>query len=256
MASPKQVLEDLDYLVTSWPALVTLRIPGSSHSAPTSHQVSEAQRVHAAVLAIAERADARQPGAIKGTGPIASPVSVSVVDLLARFVAAAADVAETVAQVAGVDRLPAVSSSWVDPRPYLVHARTWLMVAQDADELTMAWVSSLLQPLADSVATQLGEVHDGQVLSAICPWCLGRTEEHPTGGQFTLVVYARQSRSQQAGTAAKDEEQKPPVIVCRGVSCSPPTSACGTRVGGRPAWLEREWDWLAKRLLPAQQWAS
>lgn len=261
-ATTRQALEDLEYLVQSWPALVTLRMPGSPPRAPSAHQVSEAQRVHAALLAITEREEARQAGAIHGTGPITAPVALAVVDLLARFVSVASDVAETVTQVAGVDRPAPPSSSWVDPRPYLLLARTWLSVAQQADDSTTSWVARQLHPLADSVALQLGEVHDGQSLAAICPWCMGRTEHYPLGGQRTLVVYARQSRAEQAGEAEPDEEKKKreksrgPMIVCQGTNCTPPDSVCGTHVGGRPAWPEREWEWLAKRLLPERQWAS
>lgn len=247
----QQVTGDIDYLIASWPTLVTLRTPGSSRRRPPSrHEVTEAQRVRGELLRMQERLEerrARELGVqpVPQTGPIPAPAALDVLDLLAEFAAVAFDVAETVAQVAGIDRPPQVESSWTDPRPYLQLTRAWLQVADDVDELTMPWVARQLRPLADRVATQLGEVHDGQLLDALCPWCQGRTERRPNGGERTLVVYARGSRLDQA-TGHGDG----PVIVCRGVNCDPPTSSCGTRVGSHPAWPEREWDWLAKQLLP------
>jgi len=248
----RDVVAEIDYLADAWPALVTLRVPSSGRRRPPGRRdVSEAQRLHAAVLAIQERMEDRQRAVevnampVPPTGPIPAPAVIAVLDLLALFVATAADIAETVARVAGVDAPPQVESSWTDPRPYLKFARTWLTVADGADDRTMPWVAKTLRSLADRVATQLGEVYDGQLLDALCPWCGGRTERRPTGGERTLVVYARQSRRDAEGT-----KHEGPVIVCRGVNCTPPESACGTSVGAHPAWPEREWDWLSKQLLP------
>lgn len=249
----RQVVEDLDYLIGSWPALVTLSTPGSTKRRPVGrHEISDAQRAHRAVLAMQERIEDRKRAKELGcvpvppTGPIPAPAALGVLDLLARFVMVASDVAETVADTAGVDRPPQVESSWTDPRPYLQLARAWLTVADDVDSRTVPWVGLQLRPLADQVATQLGEVHDGQLLDALCPWCRGRTERRPNGGERTLVVYARGSRLEQAEGQRKDG----PVIVCRGVNCEPPEQSCGTRIGSHPAWPEREWEWLAKQLLP------
>lgn len=257
----RQVLEHIDYLIGAWPALVTLSTPGSTRRGSTGRRaVSEAQRAHAAMLAMQERLDARiastRPGAVRGTGPVPAPAALGVLDLLARFVATAADVAEVVTQAAGVDRAPAVESSWTDPRPYLQLARAWVSPAHQADPMVLPRLRGWLGPLCDDVARELGEVHDGQLLDALCPWCGGRTEHGD--GERTLVVYASRERRHVAadaedqvaakvGARAADEG---PVIVCRGVYCEPPAQDCGTRVGDRPAWPEREWEWLAKRLVP------
>lgn len=247
-----QVDEDVAYLVDSWPALVTLRTPGSGRRRPPSrHEVTEAQRLRSELLAIQERVElrrARELGVqpVPPTGPIPAPAALEVLDLLAEFVAVSADVADAVTQTAGVERPPSSpSSSWTDPRPYLRLAAAWLEQADEVDERTVPWVAAQLRPLAGKVAHQLGEVHDGQLLDALCPWCGGRTERRLTGGERTLVVYVRGTRR------AKAEGQGDgPVIVCRGLNCEPPEASCGTRVGGRPAWPEREWDWLARQLLP------
>ncbi|MGZ4589141.1 MAG: hypothetical protein ACXVX9_15210, partial [Mycobacteriaceae bacterium] len=81
----------------------------------------------------------------------------------------------------------------------------------------------------------LGLISDGQVLKAVCPWCGGRTEAHPTGGAHTLRV---------RNIHGLDTT----VVVCEGGACEPPAEDCGTWVRGRPAWRQYEWDWLADRI--------
>lgn len=246
----RQVIEDVDYLIESWPSVVTLSTPGSTRR-PTPRHVSDAQRSHRALLALQERMEdarrARELGVeqVPPTGPIPAPAPLAVLDLLADYAAVSADVADAIAQTVGVEREPAVESAWTDPRPHLRLVREWVRYADEVDDRTLPWVRSRLGPLAERVAAQLGEIHDGQVLDALCPWCGGRTERRPNGGDRTLVVYARGSRLEQVERAGDGA-----VIVCRGVNCEPPLGACGTRVGQHPAWPEREWDWLAKRLLP------
>ncbi|MEN1976888.1 hypothetical protein [Cellulomonas olei] len=205
----RQIAEDTRYLIDAWRPLVELGVPGTSPRR------------------------------------LAAPAPLDLLDLLARFVSVCAEVAETVAQIAGVERLDASASLHVDPRPYLSHARTWLKVAQDANDTTEAWVAEQLHRLADAVAAHLGELADGQVLEALCPWCHGRSERRPTGGDLTLTVYARGPRPGSGGEALRD-----PMVVCRGTNCEPPPNECGHTVGGHPAWPDREWDWLAARLLP------
>lgn len=247
----RQVLEDLDYLTGAWPNLVTMKIPGTGRRRPAGrHEVSDAQHVREAELAAreAEEDRATRHGAlpVPPTGPIPAPAAPNVLDLLARFASVAEEVAVAIAQTAGIDRPPAVESAWTDPRPYFQFARAWLTVADAADDRTMPWVAEQLHPLADAVAAALGEVHDGQVLDAVCPWCGGRTER--SDRQRTLVVFARGARRAQIEKDTTSSEG--PVIVCHGVNCEPPTSSCGMRVGDHPAWPEREWEWLAKHLLP------
>ncbi|MGN8245248.1 hypothetical protein ACTHAM_002367 [Cellulomonas soli] len=254
-----QITEDTDYLLGAWPLLVELGVPSTSGRArilPPRHHLSERARERAALEAREDRAEARKPG-YAAPGKHAVPVNVPLLDLLAVFVATASDVAETVTQCAGVERPPSPSSAWTDPRPYLVRARTWLEPACDADDRVRPWVAEQLHGLADSIAAHLGEVHDGQVLEALCPWCLGRSERRPTGGDLTLVVHDRMSRAEQEAGAA-DPERGTTLIVCRGMNCTPPDSDVGAWEGPqdgprRPAWPVREWDWLAQRLLPVDE---
>lgn len=236
----KQISRDVDYLVSSWPGLVTLAVPSTSSRRPAvgRRDQSEDARARREEEAREDRAAARLPGAVPGTGPVPAPAHVGLLDLLARIVSVAADVAETVTQTAGVERPAPPTSSWVDPRPYFIAARLWLQAAQLADERTVPWVAQQVGPLVVEVARMLGEVHDGQVLDALCPWCKGRTAQGE--GRRTLVVQLPRTENPDHG----------PVIVCRGDGCEPPLDKCGMRVGGRPAWNEREWDWLAKLLDP------
>ncbi|MCR6706594.1 MAG: hypothetical protein NVV66_18530 [Cellulomonas sp.] len=253
----KQISEDLDYLLSSWPLLVELGVPGTAQPRRPHRAPSPEQLARAALQGLQERVDARQPGAVRGTGPIVAPIAINLLDLLARFVADSAEFHELVTQAAGVERLPSPRSAWTDPTPYLLRARPWLSVALDAG-LDERAVAGVLRGLADAVAAHLGEVHDGQTLDALCPWCRGRSESAPVGGERTLVVYARLSRLEQAGRTSPSPDRRTtrpegPMIVCRGESCTPPDSDVGWWVGTHPAWPEREWTWLADRLLPAPE---
>jgi hypothetical protein len=242
----EQIAEDTRYLIDSWRPLVELGVPGTIPRRPMrSHRPSDEQTEQAAREHAEDTAERRKAGYVPGPRRLPAPAPLDLLDLLARFVSVCADVAETVAQVAGVERLEAPVSVHQDPRPYLAHARTWLQVAQDADDSTERWVSDQLHRLADAVAAHLGELADGQVLEALCPWCRGRSEKRPTGGDLTLTVLARGPRPGADAAVVRD-----PMIVCRGTNCEPPAGECGTRVAGRPAWPDREWDWLAARLLP------
>ncbi len=270
----RQIAADASYLASSWPLLVMLGRPGAGERLrrPT-RPPSAAALERAAEQAREDRAEARKPG-YAAPGKHAVPIAVTLLDLLAEFVEVAADVCETVGQLAGVEQLPQPASCWTDPRPYLERARAWLQPAHEADDATEPWVARQLHALADKVAVYLGEVHDGQVLLAICPWCLGRTEQHPEGGELTLTVYARLSRDEQAAASAPPSKRpgehiaapapaprpgeraadRETLIVCRGLNCQPPDGDVGKWVGPkegphRPGWPPREWDWLAKRLL-------
>jgi len=257
----RQIAEDMDYLAGAWPLLVLVGVPGQSTSRPlppSSRITSEQARERAEREARQDRAAARESGYVPGSGPVPAPANVGLLDLLAAFVDAAFDVAEEVTQCAGVERPPHPSSCWVDPRPYLAAARTWLSVACDASAGLEVWVGERAHQIADRVSAYLGELHDGQRLLALCPWCGGRTEQHPMGGELTLVVYAKLSRDEQTARPADAKRPKVgdrvrderPLIVCRGSNCTPPESAVGVYVGAAPAWPMREWDWLAKQLQP------
>jgi hypothetical protein len=259
----RQIAEDMDYLLASWPLLVLLNAPGGSRARILPMRpLSEAARERAEAQAREDADVARLPGYVApGRHPV--PIDVPLLDLLAEFVATAAEVADAVTQTAGVERMRPPASCYVDPRPYLQTARAWLQVACDADERTEPWVGERLHGIADRIATHLGEVHDGQVLEALCPWCNGRTPSRPAGGALTLVVMDRARRATSTPSADDavrpgEDDRRQPLIVCRGTSCTPPDSDVGLWLGPddgarRPAWPMREWDWLAQRLLPVPE---
>ena len=249
----RSVLGHLDYLVEAWPDLVTMgvaaggrrRLPSSRRHRPDAVVLAQAAEARAELL------ERRQIGWVPGTGKHPAPVDVDMLDLIRDVVAAAEDLALTITQTAGVDRPSHVTSVWEDPRPWLLSARAWLTAADEVDDLTVPWARSVLAPVVRRVASTVGEILDGQVIDALCPWCRGRSEKRPNGGERTLMVAA----PGQASTGARPEATAPgqgdgPLVVCHGTNCAPPDSACGRRLRGMPAWPEREWDWLAKQLLP------
>lgn len=229
----ERVIRDLDYLVEAWPALVVLKIPGSARS-----WVETPRR--AGVLS---EADAERLGK-KGV-PRPAPADVGVLDLLARIAATADDLARTIVVTAELDNLEAdppiyaeeflpTTSVTADPRPWMRTTATWLAEAHDADARTLPWVEGQLAPLIAAAARLLGDVRDGQVMNGICPWCYGATSSGV--GERTMQIHY---------PVTEDDE---PLVICRGVNCSPPSSACGSRFRGQPAWPIREWDWLSKML--------
>lgn len=248
---------DLAYLEEAWPAIVNLKIPGTARS-----WVETPRR--RGVLSNADRERLGKKGV-----PRQAPVDVGVLDLLANIATRADDIGGCVVEVAGLgpalmwgDRskgmpwaygnalaeqvagdwytarfLPTHSAS-VDPRPWLMVTRLWLSAAQEFDDRTVPWVASQIAGLVASAARLLGDVRDGQVMNGICPWCEGRTIGAILGGERTMqIVYPD-----------LDDEHDEPVIVCTGEYCAPPSSACGMRKDGMPAWPRREWDWLSTML--------
>lgn len=249
----RRVLEQIDYLETAWPQLITLGVEASTRrqQLPTRRRRSDEAVERARREAQAEAAERRMAGWVQALSHPSVPVDVTMLDLLATVVEAAQDLAETVTQTAGADRPTYVESAMEDPRPRLRTARAWLTAAQDVDDRTVPWAAAVLTPVVRSVASALGEIIDGQVLDALCPWCGGRSSRRPGGGDRTLVVHAGPDAvtTQQADTEpAGPGDVGWPRIVCHGANCTPPASACGAQVHGQPAWPEREWDWLAKQV--------
>ncbi len=250
----RRVLEQIDYLDNAWPNLIALGTDASTrrHRLPLSRRRSDAALERAHREAAIEAAERSQPGWVPALSHPSVPVDVTMLDLLALVVSVAEDLAATVTQTAGVDRPRHATSAVEDPRPYLRTARAWLTAAQEADDRTVPWASAELAPVVHTAAAALGEIVDGQVLDALCPWCGGRTARRLMGGERTLVVHAGPTA---VTTQQSDADQGVgwPRIVCHGMNCTPPASACGAQVHGQPAWPEREWDWLAKQLVSVDE---
>ncbi|MGN7134577.1 hypothetical protein ACTHQY_15025 [Rhodococcoides corynebacterioides] len=225
MSRTVQVHRDLAYLEESWPHVVNCKLPGTARSWVETPQVGELSP---------EAADRLGK---KGV-PRAAPAAVFVLDLLADYARIADDVARTVVDVAdlGAQFLPLNAAS-KDPRPWLHVIATWVSQAHDRDDKTIPWVAAMIYPIVSSTARLLGDVRSGQVLNGVCPWCQGRTA---TGlGERTLQI-------RYPDPDDKDDE---PLIFCFGVNCRPPSAACGQQWRGHPAWLQREWNWLAEQLI-------
>lgn len=241
MTEPYDLAGALDYLAEAWPMLIELKTPG------TRRRWQDQRR------AVAAAAPELIPSPVPGTAPAPAPVVVSMLDLTHRVAAAAAELEATLVELLDPDPVPPFapvywprlgvrSSAYADPRPHLAFVARYLTTAQVADARTVPWVLGVVRPIRDAVEQALGEQRAGQELAAICPWCLGRTPAHPTGGARTVQVLV----------PTDDDDDREPLIVCTGLNCTPPESACGSRdERGRPAWREREWDWLARQLLPA-----
>lgn len=229
----RAVLLDIEYLLEAWPAIVVLKIPG-----PPRTWVETPRR--SGVLSAAEAERLGKKGI-----PRPAPADVSVLDLLARIASTFDEIARLIVEVAGLDDptatppihaeqfLPTASST-KDPCAWMCTTATWLAEAHDRDARTAPWVQKTLAPLVAATARLLGDVRDGQVMNGICPWCDG------------LTVDGVGERTMQIHYPVTDDDE--PLVVCRGMNCTPPSSACGVRHQGQPAWPIREWDWLSKML--------
>lgn len=221
---------DLLWLADHAADITDARLKGTSRPWRQRDRTSE-QWAEADDLAHRERKD-RNPLAI---GEHPAPLHVDVLDLLVDLVCTADDIAEQVAQAAGVDRLPPAPSAFADPEPYLRYAAQHLATAYEADPGLEGGVKEDAARLRQLVGQHLGEFSDGQRVPGLCPWCNGGV-----GQQQTLRI--RLVRP--APTLAPV-----PAAVCESGLCEPPDSDVGLWHGNRPAWpLDTEGDWLAKRL--------
>lgn len=223
---------DLRWVAEYWPDLVEQRLPGTARPwrQPELSPEQRAERDHAARIERLERT-----GLAPGESP--APVDVAVLDLLASLLCDADLAHEHVAQSAGIDRLAPPSSAFADARPYLAYAAEHLPAV--VDDLVRQAVAQIARRMVDQVAHALCLVYDGQRLDVICPWCAGRTEAAPVGGEKTWRV------RELPGTLV--------AIVCESGLCEPPSRDVGTWWRGRPCWPVSEWDWLAKRVTDSEK---
>lgn len=239
MSDRSRARAGLAYLAESWPLVVEAKTPG------TPRRWTELYRER--VREQGQRVDELVGGALDSP----APAVVSVLDLTHRLSVAAADLSSTVGLV--IDPCPAretepphehlprpLSSAMVNPVEHWRFVADHLVEADELDPLTAPWVLGVIGGLVHDVRLCLGEVRQGQTLAALCPWCGGRTANHPTGGARTLQVIVPDP----------DDDDAVPLIVCTGAQCEPPKSAVGMWDRGRPAWPEREWDWLARTVHP------
>lgn len=178
-------------------------------------------------------------------GDSPDPYHFDAVDLRDLILVTADAIAERVAQVAGVDRLP--DASWGDHAGiWIVYAAYWLEQAGEAEPALVGYVAEKAGQLVVRADMLLGNITDGQTLDVACFVCDSRTDQHPTGGGRTLRFRQKHHEHPPTGicnTGCRD------YVVCESGRCAPTTDQCGYRFRGQPAWdLATEAKWLADRL--------
>ncbi len=216
---------DLLWLADHVTDITDARLKGTQRPWQQPADLTPTQAEARDVQAASERADR----SVLSIGEHPAPLHLDVLDLLVDLLATADDLAERVAQAAGVERLPPAASAMADPTPYLRHAAEHLAAAVMYDQQLGHHVEAEAVRLRYDVAKALGEFVYGQRLLALCPWCRGGAEQG-----FTLRVR---------------EVHGHPAVVCESGTCEPPEADCGNWHRGLPAWpLDTEGAWLADRI--------
>lgn len=232
MSLTDHVTADLEWVIAYWPDLTESRLPGTARPwrQPELTPEQRAERDHAARLERLDRSD-------DAWGETPAPVDVGVLDLMASLLWDADTIHEHVAQAAGLERLEPPSSAFADARPYLTYAAKHLLAV--ADEVVLDEIAGITRAMKADIARALCLVYDGQRLDVECPWCCGRTELAPVGGEKTWRV-----RELPGDLVA---------IVCESGTCEPESRYVGTWWRGRPCWPVSEWDWLAKQVTATEE---
>lgn len=233
----RPVIAAIDELIEAVGWLAASLLPGNTRiyrPELSDEQLTERAQAERLAKALEKRQETRA-GMLVPLGETPAPMDLAVMDLLVEILEFAVP----------WSTLAAPCSEFEDPRRYLRSARA-AVVAGSVENLT------LLERGCDDwtyqVNTQLGLFGDGQLLKSPCPWCDGRTDTAPNGGQFTLRVRAvlPRGRRTMAGVDPRDVRW---LVVCVGGLCEPPSRDVGTWWRGLPAWdLATEADWLADRL--------
>jgi hypothetical protein len=175
-------------------------------------------------------------------GESPAPLDLDVMSELVEILAAAEILADRVCRSVWRPINRPAMSALADPRPALVLIRRLLNEASTSltDPQIIAFVEHRAKDLIERAHETLGLISDGQIIKALCPWCGGRTADNPVGGQQTLRV-------------RNVEGMDSTVVICEGGGCRPPEADCGTWIRGLPAWHQSEWEWLAARILHAEE---
>jgi hypothetical protein len=226
----ERAVRDLDEAAVLVVGLAHLREPGVRRPwrEPT---LDEERRAELDYAARAERAERNEVA--PGEHPDACRADV--LDALSAVLERAEDLAHHLSRAAWCPQLPAAMAD-ADPRPYLARAAACLPVAAGGPggAEVAAWAAGEASRIVGAMSAALALVVDGQQLRAVCPWCHGRTEMAPLGGERTWRVRML------PGDLV--------VIVCESGTCTPPTGSVTTWWRGRPAWAIGSWDWLAAQV--------
>lgn len=244
MSTPNltDALDHLDWIITRWPDLRALVTTNSQPWKQALTQLDAIQRAERNKQAWLDRHDVK--GEVMGEAP--APLNVGILDVLAQVFLDCDTLHNHVAQTTGHPRLPATSSN-DDPRPLLAHTRELLPQACQVDPDMAEAATDRLGKVRSLMATELGDLEDGQTLAAVCPFCMGRTPRFPIGGAYTLRIRVVPVKHRRAN--GEEEQLHEPLIVCESGDCRPFAAECNRWHHGKPSWPWPEWEWLAQRLI-------
>ena len=204
-------------------------------------QLTPKQRAAADARARAERRE--RSNIAPGDSP--DPFSFEIVELRDEILTSADHMARDLAEQLAIEPLP--HASWgSDPVTYLAFVMAALPAGYELDHAKVRH-GRLAEQLVVRADILLGHVSDGQSLQALCPFCNGKSEAMPVGGDYTLKILIGRCDSPVAGRT---------LIVCFG-HCEPDGKASGYRFGNHPAWdLQDEGAWFADRIIASEAAAS
>lgn len=199
-----------------WPLLATTRFPGTKRPWRPG-DLTPAQR---AQREAADHAERRMAEVFLGASP--APLHLDVLDTLndlhARLWTTASELGMRLSETS-------FRSSLDDPRRLLEWCRKTARSQPDGIPVdAAAW------DMLHIIEHALGEIWDGQALTADCPWC------------HNLSIVAEPS------WYVRILPGRMPAIVCESGICEPSEQDAGTWWRGKPAWPLWEWSWLAQRL--------
>ncbi|TDB86285.1 hypothetical protein E1264_18505 [Actinomadura sp. KC216] len=225
-----RAVRDLDEAAVLVVGLAHLREPGIRRPwrEPALHEERRAELDYAARAERAERT-------AEAIGEHPDACRADILDALSAVLTRAEDLAHHLSRAAWCPALPAAHAD-ADPRPYLARAAACLPVAASGPggAEVAGWAAGEAARIVAAMSAALALIVDGQQLRAVCPWCDGRTEMAPLGGERTWRVRML------PGNLV--------VIVCESGTCTPPAGSVTTWWRGRPAWAIGSWDWLAAQV--------
>lgn len=234
---------DLTYLIEQWPSIVELGIPGSRKRWVQSHPTGAISKGQL------------EDYGLDGVKGVARPAAadVHVLDLCTDYSDIARDLYWRTITIIGLQHnVFRPNNALAHPDHYFSVVSTFIWGAQFHDDSFGALVGHKIAKLVTEVARLLGDMRDGQVLQGICPWCHGRGADGIEGEATMRLHYPAEldntAQPFDPDTRKRTADQKEPLIVCHGHNCTPPSNAYGQRWRDKPAWCEREWEWLAKQL--------
>ncbi|WP_067184563.1 hypothetical protein [Microtetraspora niveoalba] len=223
---PSEVADDFASAAVYWLDFLEARFPGTPR--PSHPRVlTREDRARRDELARVERAERVlvMPG--EHPAPLHLDVSQAADELAEWAYWCAVRVAEAIMRP-----VPAPPQGLEDVQQVLDFAARLIVEADFVCAGLAEELASTARWIAESIYHHLHLRPDGQVITVICPWCKGITEDEPLGGAYTWRV--RVLPGDQVA------------IVCESGSCEPPLREVGTWWGGRPCWPLPDWGRLAR----------